>query len=383
MLKKFNIKKRKKRKSKKRKKKYNFQEKFIKIIALILYFCFYFYFHIFYNNNFVQRKKRVGVISLSHGNNIGNNLLKYAIFIKLSELGFNPFIIGTHKRKTNISFIKRATNLRIIKKDFSEIKRKDYDLLMVNSDQTWLRKNEYKRDFYNIAFLKFAKKWKIHKFAYGVSLGYNYWNLTKEDEIIAKECLKSFSNISVRENSSISLIEKYLGFRPILVLDPTLLIDKRYYLNIINNFKEKKLVDGKCILTYTFLKEKNTVNFIYKASRELNYKIYNVKKKHKNSIEKFIYGIYNCKAVITNSYHGTLFSIIFNKPFVAFMIKDSPKERFISLKETLGIKDRIFEYYQIPNINMLKTPLEINYKIIDNLRNISINYLKKNLEIDK
>lgn len=55
------------------------------------------------------------------------------------------------------------------------------------------------------------------------------------------------------------------------------------------------------------------------------------------------------------------------------MIKDSPKERFISLKETLGIKDRIFEYYQIPNINMLKTPLEINYKIIDNLRNISIN----------
>lgn len=348
---------------------------YIKIIALIL--CFYFHFTHFNYKNF--EKKKIGVISLSNGDNIGNNLLKYAIFIKLSELGFEPYIVGTHKKNTNIDFINRTTNLRIIKSDFSEINKKEYDVLIVNSDQTWHRANKLNRHFYNIAFLKFAKKWKIRKFAYGVSLGYNYWNFKKEDEIIAKDCLKSFSDISVREKASINLIERNFGIKPILVLDPTLLIDKKYYLNIIKNYKDKKLGKGKCILTYIFLNEKNTKNFIYKASRELNYTIYNVKKKNKNSIEKFIYGIYNCKAVITNSYHGTIFSIIFNKPFVTFIFKNSPKERLISLKEILGIKDRIFEYNQIPSIALLETPLKIKNKLIDNLRNISINYLKKNL----
>jgi hypothetical protein len=89
---------------------------YIKIIALIL--CFYFHFTHFNYKNF--EKKKIGVISLSNGDNIGNNLLKYAIFIKLSELGFEPYIVGTHKKNTNIDFINRTTNLRIIKSDFSE-----------------------------------------------------------------------------------------------------------------------------------------------------------------------------------------------------------------------------------------------------------------------
>ena len=99
---------------------------------------------------------------------------------------------------------------------------------MVNSDQTW---RKFSNTFYDNAFLYFAKSWKVVKFIYGASLGYRKWKFNKLDEEIAKDCLKSFRGISVRENGAINKIQKHLGIRPSFVLDPTFLIDKKYYLN--------------------------------------------------------------------------------------------------------------------------------------------------------
>ena len=84
---------------------------------------------------------------------------------KLKELGFVLYMIGTNYKQREINFLKIYTNCRIIKKNFSEIKQKEYDYLMVNSDQTW-RKFSTKH-FYDIGFLKFAKNWKIPKFIDG------------------------------------------------------------------------------------------------------------------------------------------------------------------------------------------------------------------------
>ena len=291
-----------------------------------------------------KRKKKIGIIGLSHGTNIGNNLLKYAIFIKLSELGFNPYIIGFHKKNTNISFINRTVNLRIIKNSFNEIDKNEYGILMVNSDQTWRRSNKANIHFFDIGFLKFAQNWTVPKFVYAASLGFDYWTFSKKDEKIAKKCLKNFTDISVREKGSVNLVKKHLGITPEFVLDPTLLIDKKYYLNIISNYKKNINIKTNFILTYIFLKEKNTKKFIKNASKQLGYKIFIVKKNDEDAIEKFIYGMINCKAVVTNSFHGTIFSIIFNKPFVSFIFKDSPKERLISLKETFKLGNRIVEY---------------------------------------
>ncbi len=322
-----------------------------------------------------KKIKKIGIVGLRHEINIGNNLLKYAMFIKLSELGFKPYIIGTLWKNYDISFLKNNTNCIIINKSFSEIKPNEYDILMVNSDQTW---RKFDKHFYDYGFLNFAKNWNIPKFVYGASLGYSKWRMTKRDENIIKMLLKNFTGVSVREKNSVELINKHLGIKPLFVLDPTLLIDKKYYLNIINTYKEKR-TNNNYIFVYIFNNEKNTRNFINYASRILSYSIYNVNMKYKNSIEKFIYGIVNCKAVITNSFHGTIFSIIFNKPFVSFIFKDSPKERLISLKNELKIENRIFEYNQFPNVNLLKTPLNINYTLVNILKNQSINYLKKNL----
>ena len=208
------------------------------------------------------------------------------------------------------------------------------------------------------------------------------WRLTKQDEIIAKDLLQNFTGISIREKSSLNFVKIHFGIKPIFVLDPTLLIilktekkiDKYYYLKIIRIFKYKKEYNGSYILTYILRKEKNILNFIKYSSKHLKYKIYNIKLGEKNSIEKFIYGINNCN---TNSYHGTIFSIIFNKPFISFISKNSAKERFYSLKKTLEIKNRIVESNKFPSINLLTTPLNINQSLINSLKIKSINFLYK------
>ena len=179
-----------------------------------------------------QNKLKIGVIGLNHSQNIGNNLLKYAMYIKLSELGFDPYIVGLKNYNQNISFLQKNTKIKFIKKNFNEVKENDFDILMVNSDQTWRKWDQY---FYDIAFLKFAEKWKKTKVIYATSLGVNKWEFNKDDEKVAKNLLKQFSGISVREKNSIKLIEKHLGIKPLFVLDPTLLtilnlkIVKRFY----------------------------------------------------------------------------------------------------------------------------------------------------------
>ena len=61
------------------------------------------------------------------------------------------------------------------------------------------------------------------------------WSFKNDDEIIFKKLLKNFSGISFREDGTLKLLEDHLGLKSEFVLDPTLLLDKQYYLNEIQN----------------------------------------------------------------------------------------------------------------------------------------------------
>ena len=321
-------------------------------------------------------RKKVGVIGLSHCQNVGNNLLKYSIFIILKKYGFEPYIIGKQK-SANISFLNKYTNVRSTN-NFTDIKKNDYKFLIVNSDQTWRKRG---KNFYNIAFLKFAEKWNIPKFIYGTSIGFNKWKFSKRDEKIAKYLLKDFTGISVRDINLVKLIKKHLGLNAIFVLDPTLLIEKKYFLYIIKNYKNHINIKKNYIFTYKITSLKSKMNiFILESSKKLNYSIYNVNKYDEEYIEKFLYGIKLCKAVITDSFHGTIFSIIFNKPFITFKRKNDG--RLQTLKTIFDLKNRIIESDECPDVNLLKQPLYINKAKLNKMKNKSLRYLKKNLLIE-
>ena len=262
----------------------------------------------------IFHKKNVGIISLYHCQNIGNNLLKYSMYIILKKYGFESSIISKKFRFTNLSFLKKYSNVRIIK-SFSEIRKEDYNLLMVNSDQTW---RYWGKDFYDIALLKFAENWNIPKFIYGASIGLNNWPFSKKDEKLAKYLLKNFTGISVRDINLIKLIKEHLGMKAQLVLDPTLLIEKKYYLNIIKNYKSHFNIKNNYILTYivnsrhTQMKNKMD-QFISEASQKLNYSIYNIKLKEEDYIEKFLYGIKNSNLTMILKYLKIYSHLIINE----------------------------------------------------------------------
>lgn len=92
------------------------------------------------------------------------------------------------------------------------------------------------------------------------------------------------------------------------------------------------------------------------------------------SIQNFLYQISHCKAVITNSFHGTIFSIIFNKPFIT--LADIKAQRFASLGEIFEIKSRIIKEYDITKLNLLNEPLKINKTLLNYLKEKSLNFLK-------
>jgi len=141
------------------------------------------------------------------------------MFKKLEELGFNVTIITPGKfGKKELIFINNTfnSNLYLINKSFSDdLKERDFDYLLVNSDQTWrYSSSEY---YYDIAFLKFAKNWlRVKKFVYAASIGSDRLDYRIiSDNATIKELTSNFTGISFREIGSVKLFKKYLGIKGI------------------------------------------------------------------------------------------------------------------------------------------------------------------------
>ena len=171
----------------------------ITLFLVLMFFCkFNFEKDISIINLREKKRLKLGVVGVAHTVNVGNNMLKYAISVVLSNLGFEPYIIGTHSNNVSIEFLNKTTNIVIIRKNFSEIKENDYNILMVNSDQTW-RKFGRNYNYLDYGFLRFAQNWKIKKFIYGASLGFDYWNFSPKEDMLMKKLLnnsRAFRNYS-------------------------------------------------------------------------------------------------------------------------------------------------------------------------------------------
>ena len=335
-------------------------------------------------HNTSKNKIRVGVTCLNNCLNVGNILVKYAMLKKLEEFGLNVTLLIPERLLLNSSnFITKtiSSNLYLIKdRKFDKI-NESFDYLLVNSDQTWA----YKKwpFFYDIGFLKFAKDWKAKKFIYGASIGTDKWNFNNKDEEKMKNLLTNFKGISFREIGTVKLVEEHLGIKSKFVLDPTLIIDKQYYLNEIKEYKPDFNYTDKYIFIYQLDQNDIINNVIEESKKRLKFKIHKVDLHKKDFIENFIFCINNCQAVITDSFHGTIFSIIFNKPFISFINKARGKGRFDSLKKVFKLDERIIipsENTSI-NFNLLINKPKVNQTLFNQLRDFSIDYLKKNLDI--
>ena len=306
-------------------------------------------------------KRRIGICGVLNDQNAGNNLVKFSMFTLLKQYGLDPIIISKTREGNNRDFLDKTVKLIEINKTYSELKEGDYDILMVNSDQTW---SPNKIEFlYDYGFLRFSENWTIPKFIYAASMGTDYWLYSKEFDKKAMNLLKKFNGISVREKQLVNLTYEHLGIKPLFVLDPTFLINPKYYLNIIKNYKRNFNFKEKYLFIYQLDENFIISEFIEEAKKKLKYKIFQSNQFEKFSVENFLFGINISQAIITDSFHGTVFSIIFKKPFITFINSSRGSSRFFSLIETFNLKNRIIylDKDKKPEIKLFY--ILLNYKL--------------------
>ena len=361
--------------------KYRFEFKYIFVIFILI-----FYFNLLNlitsekSKTIIDNKKRVGTIGFFSDTNIGNNLLKYSMYVILKNFGFKPTLISLKTRK-NIYFLRKYLDIKEITNYKKDLKEKDFDILVANSDQIW---SQYYDRLLEVGFLSFAENWNVSKFVYGASLAHDFWNPPEKVINSARKLVKQFSGISVREPGSVEIIKKRLGVEPNFVLDPTLLLSKIDYLKIINNYKINKDLNKKYLCIYILDKSKIINDFIEKVNQELKYNIINISLNGNDYIENFIFSINICSSMITDSFHGTIFSIIFEKPFMAFVNIQRGNARFFSLNQIFELKDRIVfkKKFEKKDIEILQTFPKINMTKFQILKQQSLLFIKKNLGLN-
>lgn len=249
--------------------------------------------------------------------------------------------------RRNISISPPINSTKEMQQHFSE---RDYDVVVVGSDQTW--RPAYSPNILNF-YLDFLNNKKITRIAYASSFGVDTWEYNKHQTLKCRELISKFDAISVRENSGINLCKKYLHAPADIVLDPTLLLSADDYLNRLNIDTDNKRTNS--LFTYTLDNNPDKDNAIAKTSEKLgltaftNQPAYNIFRGGSPRLDDYIYpkvedwikSIHDAEFVLTDSFHGCAFSIIFNKPFLAIGNQDRGMTRFNSLLNTFKLEHRL------------------------------------------
>lgn len=213
---------------------------------------------------------------------------------------------------------------------------RNFDAFVVGSDQVWrYRKNVNIRNY----FLDFVKDDKI-KISYAASFGLDIWEYNKKDTIKCSNLLQKFNAVSVREDSGVALCNEYLKVAAIHVIDPTLFYSKDFYLRLIN-LTDDFYGDNKLfvyVLDKTALKE-CVINRILSDFSLCLDDISSLPKAIYPGVESWIKGFHEASCVVTDSFHGCVFSIIFNKPFVVIANEERGLARINSLLKMFDLMD--------------------------------------------
>jgi coenzyme F420-reducing hydrogenase beta subunit len=267
-------------------------------------------------------------------------------------------------------------------RDSSELTKycKGADAVVVGSDQVW--NPEITSHFADDYFLKFVPA-TTRRVAYAASFGLepSYW-LGKFNDGRYATFLKDFDAISIRESSGIQICQKLApGVKTRVVLDPTLLLTKEDYTKKFN------LKDRKCgIVSFKFEREDDYYRLLKEMETLLNDKVTLLCCKYKGfssviipSPKLWMEVIAGASFVVTDSFHGMCFAIIFQKDFIVLPANPNRICRMEDLLKQLGLIDRLCYTEQEVRLKW-KSLKKINYqeveKTIDRLRSESIDYLK-------
>lgn len=257
-----------------------------------------------------------------------------------------------------------------------EVERLKLDAIIVGSDQVWRPYYSPCQPNYFLDFL--TDNNNIKRISYAASFGGDNWDWSEELTNQCAKLLQKFDAVSVRESSGIELCKKYFHVDAVQVLDPTMLLEKEDYLSIIENHKTNR---GN-LFCYVLDRSEDKRNIISEISKrtglkpfesmpELNDSVYNlygeIDKAVYPPVEDWLSAFNEAKMVVTDSFHGTVFSIIFNKPFWVIGNEGRGMARFKSLLSMYGLENRLISKNSIKDINLKDN---INWEEVNKNRQI-------------
>lgn len=292
----------------------------------------------------LHKLRKIGIVTITD-NNLGNRLQNYALQEIVKDIGYSVETIQRGNKNSNVSRYVKYLIKRLLKtKDwkFREFDRKicwspfslsvpckkprmvqRYDFFIAGSDQVW---NPNFAGTNDDAFLTFAPKEK--RVAYAASFGIS----ELPDNLLEKyeSYMKGFSVISVREKQAVKIVSQFESCHAELVLDPTLLLSQNQWERIAKT----PSIKSKYVLKYFLGEEQSICN---QMTNELLGDVIVVDVKSLLSGNgtavgpaEFLGLIKNAELVCTDSFHASVFSTIFEKPFVIFERSDKEKKYVIT-----------------------------------------------------
>lgn len=360
----------------------------------------------------------IGKLTIDGYNNYGNVLQNYALqqilvqytdkveTIWHSENNFLPDFFGKHPYKEIVKYLLNYKNFRdnlkkgyigremirqgkikdwctrhiknrVVKKELSTIAN-EYDYFIVGSDQVW---NPYFGDLKN-NFLNFAPFEK--RIAYAASIATPEIPLEKQD--IYEKGLKGMRCISMREEEGAQQVEKITGRKVPVVADPTMLISLQEWKKVSR--QPAWFNNQHYILTY-FLGPRPD-DIIHKVAKREHLEVINLLDLENydtyiTGVDEFIWAVEHADLIYTDSFHGTVFSILFHRPFV--ICNRIGNKVFNKMSSRI---DTLLQYFNLENRRgteengyQIENPLEITYgdteAVIQREKHRADEYLRKAL----
>lgn len=355
---------------------------------------------------------KIALLNLRFDNNYGGNLQRYALMKVVKDMGheiihlnwrFNPqnpdfihktIIILKHLRNIICGRHRAPLKSQLFPKDVylhecklvdlfydkyinhtnpiytleDLVKYKNFDCFIVGSDQVWRKK--IAAEYIETMFFNYLDP-ECKKIGFSISLGNDTIEYTQEESYKLKQLYSRFFAVSVREHDAITLF-KYYGWsspQAVHTLDPTFLLPPEDYQALIDQSNTFG-IENKYIFCYILDMNDEIKKIIKREAKRLNLSPVIVSLKNSISIEQWLRDIKESEFVITDSYHGFVFSIIFNKPFLLIKNKFRGTSRFDSLCISLDV-----------NLSKEEQDWMVVNRHIREKREFALNFLKTNLSI--
>lgn len=222
------------------------------------------------------------------------------------------------------------------------VRRYGYDCIVVGSDQVW--REIYSPDIEDFFLGFLPEDDKRLKITYAASFGTADSPISEAHLTNCVRLAKRFDALSVRERSGVEILKETFGLEARLVLDPTLLLSAEQY-----KFPGKSERTGG-VVSYILDETEDKNSIIGQVAESLGLMETKVRISTRSadadtllkpSVEEWLASFASADFVVTDSFHGCVFSIINHKPFIAIANKDRGLERFTSLLESFGLQERL------------------------------------------